>query len=60
MKTVENLTPTELFDRLSIALYYGVAMRDTLRTNARAAKGAQDLLAELRQDSFLCVKMEKQ
>ena len=59
MKAVENLTPTELFDRLSIALYYGMATRDILRTNAYAAKAAQDLLAQLRQDSFLCEKMEQ-
>ena len=57
MKAVENLTVSELFDRLSLAIYYGPAMRGVL-LNPRAKQAAQDLLAELRQDNFLREKME--
>lgn len=66
MKPVEELTNRELFDRLSIAIYYGNAMKATFddgqdftgKSNTRYA--AEQLLWNLRQDKFLCLKMEKE
>ena len=58
MKPVEELTVFEIFDRLATVIYYGAMMRNQLRDNKTALTHAQNLLAELRQDSFLLEKME--
>lgn len=58
MKNVEQLTTTELFDRLSIAVYYGAALRAELHANPRARKAAETLIAELRQEHFLRGQLE--
>jgi hypothetical protein len=59
MKQVEDLTITELFDKLSLAIYYGPALRCHLTNNDRAMAAARTLLAEIRQDDFLREKTEK-
>ncbi len=60
MKPVEQLTVKETFDRLSIAIYYGMAMRGVMGQSPRALQAAKDLLAVLRQDPFLREQTEKE
>jgi hypothetical protein len=59
MKPVIELKPAELFDRLSLAVYYGMATRTVLYQSPRALKAAQDLVDELRQDEFLREQIER-
>jgi len=58
MKPVEQLTTAEIFDRLSIAVYYGAALRAEIHANPRARKAAETLIAELRQEEFLRGQLE--
>lgn len=58
MKPVEKLTTAEVFDRLSIAVYYGAALQAELHANPRARKAAETLIAELRQEDFLRRQLE--
>jgi hypothetical protein len=53
MKNVESLTTSELFDRVSLAMYYGAAVRNQLRNSPTFRKAMETVLAELRQDEFL-------
>ncbi len=58
MKAVEELSVQELFDRLSLAIYYGPALRAEIQCRPEVRKAAENLLAEIRADDFLCEKTE--
>jgi hypothetical protein len=59
MKPVADLTVPELFDRLSLAIYYGPALRAAMHGRPGLRKAAQDLLAEIREDEYLREQTEK-
>lgn len=59
MKSVNEMTVQELLNRLSVAIYYGMATCTILRNNESALQAIKTLVAELRQDNFLSARMEE-
>jgi hypothetical protein len=57
LKDTENLTVDEVFDRVSIAIYWGRAFKFATR-NESTIRAAQLLIKELRKSDFLCDMME--
>jgi hypothetical protein len=58
LKSVEALSIKELFDRLSVAVYYGTALQGVIRQSPAAWAAAKTLVSELRNDDFLRERIE--
>ena len=60
MKSADDLTVTEVFDVISLAAYFGAALRETLRKDPEALRSARYLVAALRQNDVIRAELVKQ
>jgi len=60
MKKSDDLTVTEVFDVISLAAYFGAALRETLRLDPEALRCGRYLCAALRQNDVIRAELVRQ